>query len=524
MDPVSRRTFLFAAAGLVAQPTARRPSRARPGSPCRPTWWCVWMRECRTRGSKPSHSAFRCLPAPCRTCAAFTCWTRRDRRSTRSVRPLESWRIDGHEGSIRSIGVSLRADFSTKRSQAVRVVLNAPLRARTGTLQPVSMQETLIDPTGLQGPRVRAVLPTGPMCASWIVGPQIPAMSSGLYKGYDRFVERSFPDSLQYLDSDVYHHWLFDRPTVYYTQYVRTGEARFLDAAFHAAHFMRTHTVMDGSSDAGYFTLKGVDVKYVYPRAMHIHYLLTGDERALEAGRTMARFCLTHWDPVYRPERYVVPPLGTDPEKDRLFWSPRHQAYGLLGVLHGWEMTGDRVYWDKAREYIDALDAHQRQPPDGHPPDGSFRQNWALYDPERDAARRRNIALDDGDSGGCAVSGLAAHWRRTDSADDRPLVRLSRSERLRARRLPRLLHRRLSRRQERGRGAGTTGAGCGAPQHRVGVDLRDGSVLFAGREIECPLPPAIQSGVCEGPDDRSPIAPCARTTGRFRHPVALSIS
>jgi hypothetical protein len=33
------------------------------------------------------------------------------------------------------------------------------------------------------------------------------------------------------------------------------------------------------------------------------------------------------------------------------------------------------------REYIDALASHQAQPPDGRPPDGSWRQDWALYDP-----------------------------------------------------------------------------------------------------------------------------------------------
>ena len=153
----------------------------------------------------------------------------------------------------------------------------------------------------------------------------MPADPHGRFAGYDAFVERSFPGSLAYLDSSVYHHWLFDRPTCWYTQYARTGDRRFLEAAFHGAHFMRTH-MADGGPDAGYFTLKGPDVKYVYPRAMHLHYLLTGDPRAREAGVTMARYCLTHWDPVYRPERYTQPPLGTDPEAGRPFWSPRHEA------------------------------------------------------------------------------------------------------------------------------------------------------------------------------------------------------
>jgi hypothetical protein len=67
--------------------------------------------------------------------------------------------------------------------------------------------------------------------------------------------------------------------------YVRTGDRKFIEAAYEAAHFVRTHTRTEGPN-AGMFIPKGSpDLKYVYPRAMHIHYLLTGDERALELGK-----------------------------------------------------------------------------------------------------------------------------------------------------------------------------------------------------------------------------------------------
>ena len=302
------------------------------------------------------------------------------RELTANVQALEPWRVGGRDGALRAVGIQLLLDVVPGARHELRVEFNGTRRARPRLASAIPFADTLIEPSGRQGPRVQTRLPAGWLCASGVVGPQVVARTSGPYADYDRFVERSFPESLRYLDSEVYHHWLFDRPTAWYTHYVRTGDQRYLDAAGHAAAFMRAHSTLEGP-DAGYFTLKGVDVKYVYPRGMHVHYLLTGDERARDAGRTMARFCLTHWDPVYRPGRYVQPPLGTDPEADRAFWSPRHQAYGLLGVLHGWELTGERVYWDKARDYIDALDAHQRQPPDGRPADGSFRQNWALYDP-----------------------------------------------------------------------------------------------------------------------------------------------
>jgi hypothetical protein len=294
------------------------------------------------------------------------------------VRSLEPWRIGGREGSIRSLLIQFNLDFSRQRSQSVKIAFHQTRRTTRKTFTPVS--QTLIDEDGLRGPRVMAVLPAQWLCESWVVGPEAPKGESGEYVAYDEFVERNFPGSLIYLDSQVYHEWLFDRTSVYYKMYVRTGDKKFLEAAYHCAHFVRKHTKTDGP-DAGTFTLKGPDLKYVYPRAMHIHYLLTGDERALATGKLMAEYCLKNQNPVYRPERLVRGLLGADPERNREFWTLRHQGYGLLGILHGWEMSGDRRYWVKAHQCVNAYYSHQRQPPDGRPPDGSLRQDWGLYDP-----------------------------------------------------------------------------------------------------------------------------------------------
>ena len=295
-----------------------------------------------------------------------------------AVRSLEPWRIGGREGSIRSLLIQFTWDFGQKRMQRIKIVFHQPRLQKDSNFVPVA--ETLLDKEGLEGPRVLALLPARWLCDSLIVGPQTPTSESGKYVSYDQFVERNFPGSLAYLNSQVYSEWLFDRTTVYYKMYVRSGDRKFLEAAYHAAHFVRLHTKTDGP-DAGTFTLKGPDLKYVYPRAMHIHYLLTGDERMREAGKIMAQYCVKNQNPVYRPEAITPSPLGVDPERGRSFWTLRHQGYGLLGILHGWELTGDRVYWTKAQECVDAYYKHQQQPPDGRPADGSLRQDWALYDP-----------------------------------------------------------------------------------------------------------------------------------------------
>lgn len=295
-----------------------------------------------------------------------------------AVRVLEPWRIGGRNGTARSVLVQAKLDFGAERTRRIRVVVGRRRRANVDSFVPV--ERTLVDHEGLAGPRVLAVLPADWLCESLVVGPQTPASASGELAAYDRLVERNFPGSLAFLDSTTYHEWLFDRANAYQKMYVRTGEAKYLEAAYQAAHFVRGHTRADGP-DAGTFTLKGRDLKYVYPRSQHVHYLLTGDERMRATAELMARFCLANQDPVYDPARYAPVDKDADPEKGRAFWTLRHQGYGLLGILHGWELTGDRVYWRKAKECVDAYVRHQRRPPDGRPPDGSLRQDWALYDP-----------------------------------------------------------------------------------------------------------------------------------------------
>ena len=297
---------------------------------------------------------------------------------TCAVRALEPWRIGGKDGSIRSVLVQFNSDFSRQKTKHIKVRFHQRRLKNETVFSPI--KKTLIDEDGLNGPRVAAVLPAEWLCRSEIVGPQTPVTASGAYSSYDQFVEKNFPGSLAYLNSQVYSEWLFDRTSCYYKMYARTGDIRFLEAAYHCANFVRLHTKMDGP-DAGFFRLKGPDLKYVYPRAMHIHYLLTGDERALTTGKIMARYCIEGQQPVYRPDLIKPVPLGVDPERGRNFWTLRHQGYGLLGILHGWEMTGEARYWSRARECVDAYYKHQLQPPDGRPPDGSLRQDWELYDP-----------------------------------------------------------------------------------------------------------------------------------------------
>jgi hypothetical protein len=112
---------------------------------------------------------------------------------TAAVRSLEPWRNGGREGSIRSLLIQFKSDFSRKRTQRVRVLFHQARQKSSNDFVPVS--QTLIDEAGLRGPRVTALLPAQWLCDSWIVGPQTPATSSNDYAAYEQFVEKNFPGS-----------------------------------------------------------------------------------------------------------------------------------------------------------------------------------------------------------------------------------------------------------------------------------------------------------------------------------------
>ena len=394
-----------------------------------------------------------------------------------AVRPLEPWRIDGKQGSIRSLQIQFRASFDHEKTQTVKVVFGRPSSLKH-TSHFVAVSDTLIDPTGLKGPRVLALIPAKWLCDSWIVGPQVPAAESGPYSAYDRFVEKNFPGSLKYIDSETYHHWLFDRTTCWYKMYVRNGDRKYIEAAYQAAHFVRTHTKMDGP-DAGMFIPKGKpDLKYVYPRAMHIHYLLTGDERMLETGKIMAKLILNRWDPVYHGG----------------FWTPRHEAYGWLGVLHGWEMTGDRVYWNKARSYADALYQHQRQPPDGLAARRFVPGELGAIRPERGHLSRRHLRLDDGHARRPYLPVLDVDGRPTYPGHGAPMARFPRPQRPSAGRKKRLLRDQLFRR--RARRITFHGRRRHDPsRYRDVLSVRNGRVLQPGSDSQGGLSEAFRNAI-----------------------------
>src|SRR6476659_7527275 len=69
-----------------------------------------------------------------------------------AIRSLEPWRVAGRDGSIRSVLIQFRVDFSKQRSQRITIRFERPPHKALSEFQ--STAKTLLDEKGLQGPRV----------------------------------------------------------------------------------------------------------------------------------------------------------------------------------------------------------------------------------------------------------------------------------------------------------------------------------------------------------------------------------
>jgi hypothetical protein len=134
---------------------------------------------------------------------------------------LEHWQTGEPAGAVRSVLIQLRGDFARARAQTIRVRFDGRGRSRAPLF---ATEDTLIARDGAVEPRVLALLPPTWMCASWLAGPQVAASEAGVYATYDRLVERNFPGSLAFARSTTAAHWLFDRTSTWYKQYIRTGQ------------------------------------------------------------------------------------------------------------------------------------------------------------------------------------------------------------------------------------------------------------------------------------------------------------
>jgi hypothetical protein len=168
--------------------------------------------------------------------------------------------------------------------------------------------------------------------------------------------------------------WLYDRASVMYVGYLRTGYLRFLREAVRNTEFYRTKlwTAADcnGGRCVGSFKMKNPnasaswhDQKYSYNESLALSHWLTGDTRVIP-----------HVEDVSK----VYDDVNTVPNPN--FYTERHTGLKLLANTVAYEVTGKATYRDSMLTVLGHLRTAQLNPMGGGPVDGGIWHSLAAHE------------------------------------------------------------------------------------------------------------------------------------------------
>jgi hypothetical protein len=235
------------------------------------------------------------------------------------------------DGSLRSVQLQLEQVLAGEADIEVRLGETPTSTA----LQPVPVQDTLLQPTGEAGPRVWALLPAEWLSASGFAGPLVseaavaaqPSVAWAALCDYDANDTTAFLASGYETDRAV---WLFDRGTALYRGYARRGDLGPLKSAYIETSIYRNRITGSGvEARNGIAADAAEDVKYTYTQNLALHYLLTGDDRFRESAEDLALGMSELW-----------PSPGYAGGED--FWTERHAGFSLLAYVWAMIVSDDR--------------------------------------------------------------------------------------------------------------------------------------------------------------------------------------
>lgn len=267
------------------------------------------------------------------------------------------------DGSVRSILVQFSIDIPHKYTY-LTMKWGVP-RAYVGTPKEV----------GWEIPDAIVRLPALWLCESLVSGEQLPisynrATGKPLTK-YDQNIVNNFMKiSTAKLKGDVRKDDYYDITHVFYQLYIRSGDEMYFQAARReAVRYREEHIIKDGPERGRAVQRK--ETRYIYVEGMVDDYLLTGDRRSLEVATYMAEYL----------KRNCPPEKAFFPKKGTRFWTEREQAFPFLGIITYYQLTGDKEYFDIAKQFMANLYRTQNE----WPGRGGFIHNLYSHDPEEGA-------------------------------------------------------------------------------------------------------------------------------------------
>jgi len=161
--------------------------------------------------------------------------------------------------------------------------------------------------------------------------------------------------SSEYLNEylSTYSSWLFGRPMALYQVALKNGNVKLLRAAHRASQFYSQHINEDG-----YFDLKSInDLKYSSLEGIATNYWLTGDSNQLLIAERM-KPAFESFD-----MKYTL---------DSSFWTERHAAITLAGLVVTFELFGSSDIAQKTKNAFTVLVNMQNNPVEGAPNNGAL--------------------------------------------------------------------------------------------------------------------------------------------------------
>ena len=246
------------------------------------------------------------------------------------------------DGSLRS--VQIQVELAVDGETALELTIGTA--AAAGTIDPVPVESLLSPSDGSGGPRVWVQLPASLLAASGVAGPiaadeTIAGTELDVWDGVCDYARFDTEDFLSQMSTTGV--WLYDRATVNYRGYARSGELAPLSNAYREAAIYAA--AISGSGTSTRIGVPGAsdDLKYHYAQGLAMHYLLTGDERFRERAEDVADRAHALWgSPGYAG--------GAD------FWTERHAGFGLLAYVWAAIVSDDRAseFLGWADEAVDA--------------------------------------------------------------------------------------------------------------------------------------------------------------------------
>ncbi len=174
--------------------------------------------------------------------------------------------------------------------------------------------------------------------------------------------------------------FLGDKMSVYWLQYLRTGDVGILREAHAATRHYMSRFCENGRWNKNVSGGESCDGKYVYIKPLFFMLVIGGERQLVQGIKPSLRTIANRAWPAQSGGAFRFPgDEGNQLDPDDPF-TERAAGITLSNQLFGFLLTQDRQFLDRVHRWLKRARAHQMDPGDGLPADGSLRHSLYSHD------------------------------------------------------------------------------------------------------------------------------------------------